>query len=180
MLIIPLQGMSGTWRNQLSLRTKVQIPHNCKIDIILRSSFPAVNDTFISKQLSSRFADLTDLDFFLEPLDSSLFPGIPSDVECHSGFANEQAMYVALVALGTSHANDVNARKDRIDNPFRCQKYALVARSLGGRRGRPFSRWGARPPRWRLLEPTDPQCDGECDHLWHAACREPSIRQFRR
>ncbi|KAF8493055.1 lipase [Russula emetica] len=36
-------------------------------------------------------ADLTDIDFFLEPLDTSLFPGIPSGVEAHNGFASEQA-----------------------------------------------------------------------------------------
>ncbi|KAI9510547.1 lipase [Russula earlei] len=36
-------------------------------------------------------ADLTDLDFFPEPLDPSLFPGVPSTVAAHSGFANEHA-----------------------------------------------------------------------------------------
>ncbi len=51
------------------------------------------------KKPSSRLADLTDADFFLEPLDSSLFPGIPSDVEAHSGFANDQARYATLVTL---------------------------------------------------------------------------------
>ncbi|KAH9970959.1 Alpha/Beta hydrolase protein [Lactifluus volemus] len=37
------------------------------------------------------FADLTDLDFFLEPLNPSLFPGIPSSVQAHNGFAREHA-----------------------------------------------------------------------------------------
>jgi hypothetical protein len=36
-------------------------------------------------------ADATDIDFFLESLSSSLFPGISSSVEAHSGFAGEQA-----------------------------------------------------------------------------------------
>ncbi|KAH8989451.1 lipase [Lactarius akahatsu] len=40
---------------------------------------------------SEFLADLTDADFFLESLDSSLFPGVPSSVEVHDGFASEQA-----------------------------------------------------------------------------------------
>ena len=41
-------------------------------------------------------ADLTDADVPLSPLDSTLFPGVSSSVECHDGFANEQAKYVGL------------------------------------------------------------------------------------
>jgi hypothetical protein len=33
----------------------------------------------------------TDANAFLESLDPSLFPGVSSSVEVHSGFANEQA-----------------------------------------------------------------------------------------
>ena len=33
----------------------------------------------------------TDLDAFQEKLDSTLFPGVSSSVEVHSGFAKEQA-----------------------------------------------------------------------------------------
>ncbi|KAI0249665.1 lipase [Lactifluus subvellereus] len=36
-------------------------------------------------------ADLTDLKFNPEPLDASLFPGIPTTVQAHSGFAKEHA-----------------------------------------------------------------------------------------
>jgi hypothetical protein len=36
-------------------------------------------------------ADATDANAFLENLDWSLFPGISSSVQVHSGFANEQA-----------------------------------------------------------------------------------------
>jgi hypothetical protein len=36
-------------------------------------------------------ADGTDADAFLESLDATLFPGISSSIEAHSGFANEQA-----------------------------------------------------------------------------------------
>jgi predicted lipase len=37
-------------------------------------------------------ADLTDADFFLESLSSSLFPGLPSGIEVHNGFQSEQAL----------------------------------------------------------------------------------------
>ncbi len=40
---------------------------------------------------STRLADLTDVDFFLEPLSTTLFPGLPSGIEVHNGFAGEQA-----------------------------------------------------------------------------------------
>ncbi|KJA28316.1 hypothetical protein HYPSUDRAFT_33656 [Hypholoma sublateritium FD-334 SS-4] len=36
-------------------------------------------------------ADATDIDAVLENLDSTLFPGLSSSIEAHSGFANEQA-----------------------------------------------------------------------------------------
>ena len=36
-------------------------------------------------------ADLTDSDVFLKSLDLTLFPGISSSIEAHSGFADEQA-----------------------------------------------------------------------------------------
>ncbi|KAF8259379.1 lipase, partial [Lactarius quietus] len=55
---------------------------------------PSLNTVIVAHQgtNTSEFeADLTDADFFLESLDSSLFPGIPSSVEVHSGFASEQA-----------------------------------------------------------------------------------------
>jgi hypothetical protein len=40
---------------------------------------------------SFRLADLTDLDFFLQGLDPTLFPGLPSSIQVHGGFANEHA-----------------------------------------------------------------------------------------
>ncbi|KAN0121614.1 Alpha/Beta hydrolase fold [Russula decolorans] len=43
------------------------------------------------------FADLTDADFFLGPLDLSLFQGIPSDVKVHNGFAREQASTASAI-----------------------------------------------------------------------------------
>lgn len=40
---------------------------------------------------SFRLADLTDLDLFLQGLDPTLFPGLPSSIQVHQGFANEHA-----------------------------------------------------------------------------------------
>ncbi|KAG9315830.1 hypothetical protein JVU11DRAFT_3479 [Chiua virens] len=42
-------------------------------------------------RVSHRFADLTDVDIVMESLDSTLFPGIDTSVQVHSGFANEHA-----------------------------------------------------------------------------------------
>ena len=38
-----------------------------------------------------READTTDADILLESLDPTLFPGVSTSIEAHSGFANEQA-----------------------------------------------------------------------------------------
>ncbi|KAH9166731.1 alpha/beta-hydrolase [Lactarius sanguifluus] len=40
---------------------------------------------------TSILADLTDVEFFLANLDSTLFPGLPSSIQVHSGFAAEHA-----------------------------------------------------------------------------------------
>ena len=102
-------------------------------------------------------------------------------MKVHYGFAREQAMCAAFVAFSASHANNDDARKHRVGNPLCRPEHALDVRTLIRHRRWPFSRWGARPPRWRLFQPTAPrECDGEGDQLRHAARREPSIRQFRR
>ena len=43
--------------------------------------------------LPSSRADITDVDLFLKNLNSALFPGISSNIECHSGFTDEQELY---------------------------------------------------------------------------------------
>ncbi|KAH9055743.1 lipase class 3 family protein [Lactarius vividus] len=40
---------------------------------------------------------LTDINLLREPLDSSLFPGVPSSVEVHDGFASEQARTASAI-----------------------------------------------------------------------------------
>ena len=47
--------------------------------------------------LHNSLALLTDVDLILGGLDSSLFPGLSSDIEVHSGFRNDQSQYVHLV-----------------------------------------------------------------------------------
>ncbi|KAK0501700.1 lipase [Armillaria luteobubalina] len=68
---------------------------------------------------------ITDLDFFLENLDSSLFPGIGSNIEVHSGFKKAQADYgmprvgnqafanYVDAHVSVSHVNN-NSRKDPV------------------------------------------------------------------
>ncbi|KAH9074975.1 lipase [Lactarius deliciosus] len=55
---------------------------------------PSQNTVIVAHQgtdTSEFFADLTDASFTLKSLDPSLFPGVPSSVEAHNGFAAEQA-----------------------------------------------------------------------------------------
>ncbi|KAI0297461.1 lipase [Multifurca ochricompacta] len=55
---------------------------------------PSQNSVIVAHQgtdTSQFLADLTDANFFLESLDSSLFPGVSSSVQAHNGFASEQA-----------------------------------------------------------------------------------------
>ncbi|KAH8989453.1 lipase class 3 family protein [Lactarius akahatsu] len=55
---------------------------------------PSQNTVIVAHQgtdTSEFLADLTDANFFLESLDPSLFPGVPSSVEAHNGFADEHA-----------------------------------------------------------------------------------------
>ena len=55
--------------------------------------------------------------FFLESLDSSLFPGIPSSVEVHS-FASEQARYATRPSLLTLSLIPTKRSQDRGYDPL--------------------------------------------------------------
>jgi len=66
-------------------------------------------------------ADLTDADFFLESLDSTLFPGVSSSVEAHNGFAAEQA----------KTASSVLAAVQKGMSQFGATKVTIVGHSLG-------------------------------------------------
>jgi len=64
---------------------------------------------------------ITDADFFLESLDSTLFPGVSSSVEAHSGFANEQAKTATAILSAVQNAIVAHSAK----------KVTIVGHSLG-------------------------------------------------
>ncbi|KAI5992302.1 Alpha/Beta hydrolase protein [Pisolithus orientalis] len=64
---------------------------------------------------------LTDLDLVLTNLDSSLFPGIPSDIEVHNGFMSAQA----------STATQVLTAVQTTMSKYGATKVTLVGHSLG-------------------------------------------------
>ncbi|PPQ69478.1 hypothetical protein CVT25_002042 [Psilocybe cyanescens] len=66
-------------------------------------------------------ADATDADAFLESLDSTLFPGVSSSVEAHSGFANEQAKTATTILAAVQ--STIAAHK--------ATKVTIVGHSLG-------------------------------------------------
>lgn len=73
-------------------------------DLTLSSVIVAHQGTDPTKLL----ADLTDLDFFLQGLDPTLFPGLPPSIQVHAGFANEHAktapeILAAVLALLEIH-----------------------------------------------------------------------------
>lgn len=68
---------------------------------------PSSEEVIVSHQGTSPSeleADYTDVDFFLETLDSTLFPGISSSIEAHSGFANEQAKTATSILAAVQQA----------------------------------------------------------------------------
>ncbi|KAI6041883.1 Alpha/Beta hydrolase protein [Pisolithus marmoratus] len=65
---------------------------------------------------------ITDANFFLTHLDSSLFPGIPSDIEVHDGFKDAQA----------STASEVLTAVQTTMSKYGITTVTLVGHSLGG------------------------------------------------
>ncbi|KAG1863549.1 Alpha/Beta hydrolase protein [Suillus subalutaceus] len=64
---------------------------------------------------------ITDADFFLTTLDSTLFPGISSDIEVHNGFGDAQA----------STATDVLAAVESAMSTYSTTSVTMVGHSLG-------------------------------------------------
>ncbi|KAG2033813.1 Alpha/Beta hydrolase protein [Suillus americanus] len=64
---------------------------------------------------------ITDADFFLTTLDSTLFPGISSDIEVHNGFKDAQA----------STATDVLAAVESAMSTYGATSVTMVGHSLG-------------------------------------------------
>ncbi|THH28374.1 hypothetical protein EUX98_g5820 [Antrodiella citrinella] len=70
---------------------------------------------------SSFIADLTDADFFLETLNTTLFPGISSSVEAHSGFQKSHA----------ASAPDILSAVESALTQHKATHVTLVGHSLG-------------------------------------------------
>lgn len=66
-------------------------------------------------------ADLTDADFFLESLDTTLFPGLSSSIEAHNGFASEQAQTATTILSAVQKGM----------SKFGATKVTMVGHSLG-------------------------------------------------
>ncbi|KAJ8595223.1 alpha/beta-hydrolase [Rhizopogon salebrosus TDB-379] len=67
-------------------------------------------------------SDLTDVNFIMEKLNSTLFPGVNSDVEVHGGFADEQALTASIIL------DEVKS----LISQYNANTVTLVGHSLGG------------------------------------------------
>ncbi|KAG2037817.1 Alpha/Beta hydrolase protein [Suillus americanus] len=67
-------------------------------------------------------SDLTDADIPMEPLDPTLFPGVNSSVEVHSGFANEHALTASIILKEV----------ESLISQYNANSVTLVGHSLGG------------------------------------------------
>ncbi|KAK7031541.1 lipase [Favolaschia claudopus] len=84
---------------------------------------PTLETVIVSHQGTDPSLSLvTDSDFFLGSLDSSLFPGVSSSVEVHSGFRDEQAKTAPQILAAVQTALAQSGVK----------KVTLVGHSLGG------------------------------------------------
>ena len=54
---------------------------------------------WFSPIFANRYADLTDLDIFKKSLNSTLFPGAPSDALIHGGFADEHETTATTILI---------------------------------------------------------------------------------
>ncbi|KAJ8586616.1 alpha/beta-hydrolase [Rhizopogon salebrosus TDB-379] len=87
--------------------------------------WPTENSVVVSHQgvdSTHLMADLTDINIRMERLDSSLFPGVDSGVEVHSGFANAQALTANII---------LNQAKSLISE-YNANIVTLIGHSLGG------------------------------------------------
>ncbi|KAJ7623656.1 lipase [Roridomyces roridus] len=85
---------------------------------------PSLKTVIVSHQgtVPSEILSLvTDSDFFLSSLNSTLFPGVSSSIEAHSGFADEQAKTATLILSAVQTAM----------SKFGTKQVTLVGHSLG-------------------------------------------------
>jgi len=86
---------------------------------------PTLGTVIVSHQgtdVEEILSDVTDADFTLGTLDPTLFPGVSSSVEVHSGFRDEQAKTATLVLAAVNSALST----------FGVKKVTVVGHSLGG------------------------------------------------
>src|SRR6266702_5921797 len=168
--------MSGSPRRKTPSLSPIRVPTpaNCKLTS-LRGSYGIIAHPRV------RLAVLTDVDILLEPLDPTLFPGIPSSIEVHHGFALEQTRYVTRSSSHHSSASRQKLAQDRNHDPLLRPADALCAQRVVRDRRRLLSRRGALAP-GRRLPPPPPQLERERagDRLWHAPRREPGLRRLGR
>ncbi|EKM50550.1 uncharacterized protein PHACADRAFT_263889 [Phanerochaete carnosa HHB-10118-sp] len=85
---------------------------------------PSLETAIVAHQgtdTSELLADLTDVDIITENLDSTLFPGISSSIEVHSGFADEQAKTASSILAAVEIAISEHG----------AEKVTIVGHSLG-------------------------------------------------
>ncbi|KAF9466208.1 lipase class 3 family protein [Collybia nuda] len=87
-------------------------------DPTLKTVIVGYQGTDVSKILPA----LTDADFFLSPLSTSLFPGVSSSVQVHNGFGDAQARSAAAVLAAVKTAMSANG----------ATSVTIVGHSLGG------------------------------------------------
>ena len=88
-----------------------------------------------------RLSDLTDLKFFKENLNGTLFPDVPDAVEVHNGFGSEHAKTAATILAETQKLIAANgATQVLVVRPISLSAPLLSPRAGG------LSLSGARPP----------------------------------
>lgn len=86
---------------------------------------------------SSRESLVTDADFFLTNLNSTLFPGVSSDIQVHNGFKDEQELYgshlipIYPLKYHDSTATDVLAAVQETMSEYGTTSVTMVGHSLG-------------------------------------------------
>ena len=105
-------------------------------------------------------SDLTDLKFFKENLDSTLFPDVPDAVEVHNGFASEHAKTASTILAETQKIiSEKGATQVMVVS---LPSLTRRSRSLFPRRALPGG--GARLLSPAALPRTPPERRGACRH----------------
>ncbi|KIJ64648.1 hypothetical protein HYDPIDRAFT_181861 [Hydnomerulius pinastri MD-312] len=87
--------------------------------------WPSENSVVVAHQGTDPtqfLSDLTDVDIPMENLDPTLFPGVDSSVEVHSGFANEHAQTASIILTEVKS----------LISQYSATSVTLVGHSLGG------------------------------------------------